>query len=481
MVGVPYSKSCLLCLQRRIACDRAHPQCIQCHRYGEECPGYKRSWKFQDEGPRLQKRYQKKCSVSGSNSKTDSEAIHSKKSLRKRIFTESSIDERVHPALVHQSFISQQPQLFKEFIYAAFPTMFFHNEFRFCNGFNFADCVVKYFGSKQYYDASVSCISAEYLGHLTGDPRLHHFSRQEYSKALGATRRALSSDEAMSDDLLIAVILLSLYEMNTRTTRDAWVYHSRAVKQLMLRRGMKFYLSGVGRVCHFAYRPFLIAAALYEGEPCFLADDNWQNLAALLRLEDSKKQSEWASYINVYETIFMELVKCPGYINEAREIASVVSPKARLIARRIYMAADRLRTLSDHLRSLLASHNQRKEGIIFRRFIGPEPNSFPDTSPSLLLCAAVTATRILEELFTRLTTPACVNGVSPSASRGTPSSLSNPQSVSVTGGGGPLLDFHFTFELGGATGKDYTWLDRVAGSMGLLGGQITYRYSVDVG
>ncbi|KAJ5243782.1 hypothetical protein N7489_003878 [Penicillium chrysogenum] len=463
MVGVPYSKGCLLCRERRIACDQTLPQCMQCCRYGVGCPGYKRPWQFKDEGPRLQKRYQKKCS----NARTHSEAINSN-----GIFTKFSIDERVHPALVHQSFISQQPQVFKEFICAAFPTMFFHNEFRFGNGFNFADCVVKHFGSKQYHDASVSCLSAEYLGHLTGDPRLHQFGRQEYSKALGAIRRALNSDEALSDSLLLAVILLSIYEMNTRTTRDAWVYHSRAVKQLLLRRRTTFCLSGVGRVCHFAYRPFLIAAALYEGEPCFLADDNWQDLAAFLRMEDSQKQSEWAFYINVYETIFMELVKCPGYIKEAREIVSVTSPKARLLAQRICIAGDRLRTLSDELRSLLASHNQRKEGIIFRSFVGPQPNAFPETSPSLLLRAAVTATSILEELFIRLTTPAYAKGESPSSSRGA------PQSVGVSGAGGPLLDFRFTFELGGRTGKDnpchFTWLDRVAGSMGLLGAEITY-------
>jgi hypothetical protein len=36
-------------------------------------------------------------------------------------------------------------------------------------------------------------------------------------------------------------------------------------------------------------------------EPCFLADDNWQDLAAFLRMEDSQKQSEWAFYINVYD------------------------------------------------------------------------------------------------------------------------------------------------------------------------------------
>lgn len=458
---------------------------MQCRKYGVVCPGYKRPWQFQDEGPRLQKRYQKKCPVvSGSNVKTDPEAVHSNGSTRKHTFTKILIDERVFPTLVHQSFISQQPQVFKEFVCAAFPTMFFHNEFRFGYGFTFPDWVVKHFGSKHYYDAAVSCLSAEYLAHLTKDPRLHQFSRHKYSQALGAVRHALSSDEASSDALLIAVILLSFYEMNVRTTRDAWIYHSRAVKQLMLKRGIDFYLSGAGRVCHFAYRPFLIAAALYESEPCFLGEDNWQNLADILRVEDSQKQSEWSFYINVYEMIFMELVKCPGHIQEARGIVSVTSSKAGLLAQRIYMTCDRLRTLSDELRSMLASDNQRKQGIILRGFVGPEPNVFPETSPSLLLGAAVNAISMLEQLFTRLNTPAYVKEEPPYSSCGTPSSLSTPQSVSTTDGGVPLLDFRFTCELGGGTKKDdprpFTWLDRIAGSMGFLGAEIIYEDAVEV-
>ena len=456
---------------------------MRCRRYGVSCPGYERSWKFQDEGPRLEKWHQKCSAISGRNAKFDPEAVHGNGSIR---VTEISIDERVHPALVHQSFVSQQPRMFKEFVCAAFPTMFFHNEFRFGAGCTFPDWVAKHFGSKySYLDASVSCVSAEYLAHLTTDSRFRQFSRQKYSQALRAIRKALNSDEASSDALLISVILLSFYEMNTRTTRDAWVYHSRAVKQLMLARGMDFHRSGTGRVCHFAYRPFLIAAALCEGEPCFLGDENWQNLAAILRVEDSQKQSEWSFYINVYESIFMELVKCPGYIKEAREIVSVTSLKARLLAQRIRMTCDQLQMLRDELRSLLASDSQRKEGIIFRTFVGPEPSNFPETSPSLLLGAAVNAINILEQLSTRLTTPAYVKEETPSSGRSTPSSLSNTHCASTLYDARPLLDFRFTCELEGGTKQNdpraFTWLDRVAGSMGLLGADIIYKDEVVAG
>ncbi|KAJ5174629.1 uncharacterized protein N7482_000506 [Penicillium canariense] len=484
MVGVPNSKGCLLCRERRIRCDQSLPHCMQCRRYGALCPGYKRPWQFQDEGPRLQKRYQKKFPVvRRSDVEPDPEAAHNNASVRKQVLTTVSIDERVYPSLVHQSFISQQPRVFKDFICASFPTMFFHNEFRFGDGFTFPDWVLKHFGSKPYYDASVSCLSAEYLAHLTKDPRLHQFSRQKYSQALGGIRQALGSDEASSDALLIAVILLSFYEMTIRTTRDGWVYHSRAVKHLMLKRGMDLHRAGAGRVCHFAYRPFLIAAALHEGEPCFLGEDIWQDLAAILRVEDSQKQSEWSFYINVYEAIFMELVKCPGYIQEAREIASVTSPKAVILAKRIHIACGRLQMLNSKLRSLLVSDNQRKLGIIFHHFIGPAPNAFPETSPSLLLNASVNALGILVQLLNRLTLPAYVEEEPPCSSYGTLSPSSTRQSVSTPpNGSGPFLDFRLVCELGEGIDKGdpraFTWLDRVAGSMGLLGAKAIYEGAV---
>lgn len=454
------------------------PQCLQCRRYGVACPGYKRAWQFQDEGPRLQRRYQKKFPIASHNNvKHEPETIRRGGIARSQVFVNLSIDERVYPALIHQCFISQQPRVFKEFVCAAFPTMFFHNEFRFGDGFTFPDWVVKHFGTKPYYDAAVSSLSAQYLAHLTRDPSVNHFSRQKYSQALAAIRQVLNSDEeASSDALLIAVILLSFYEMSTRTTRDAWICHSRAVKHIMMKRGINLHLSGAGRVCHFAYRPFLIAAAIYEGEPCFLGEDDWQDLAAVLRAEDSQKKSEWSFYIDVYETIFMELVKCPRYIQEARGITSITSPKAQLLEQRIAKTCGRLRTLNDELGSQLASDNQRKLGIVFRGFIGPEPNEFPETSPSLLLTAAVNTLGILEQLRAQLQTSVSIKEEACSMDCAAPSSI--PETTSTTNVSTPCLDFRLVCELGEGIQKDdpraFTWLDRVAGSMGLLGAKAIY-------
>lgn len=439
---------------------------------------------FQDEGPRLQARFQKKrAAATGSRAETDPDVTPSNDSKRSPIVTTALIDERVYPTLASQSFINQQAQVFKDFVCAAFPTMFYHNEFRFGDGFTFPDLVVKHFGSKHYYDATVSCLSAEYLGYLTRDPRFHHFGRQKYSEALRATRQALDSNEAFSDTMIIAVILLSFYEMNIRTTRDAWLCHSRAVKQLMVKRGVNFHLSGPGRVFHFAFRPFLIAAALYEGESCFLDEDQWQNLADILRVEDSRKNSEWSFYIDVYESIFMELVKCPAHIQEAQKIVSLSSPEAALLAHRIRGTCDRLQILSDGLRSMLASDSLRKQGIIVGRLVGPEPNVFPETSPSFLLGAAVNTISILEQLLARLSTTDCADESTPSSDLGTPSLSFTSRSVSTSDGSRPFLDFRFTCELGDGIKPDepraFTWLDRVAGSMGLSGAEIIYEDAIE--
>ncbi|KAB8213236.1 hypothetical protein BDV33DRAFT_71055 [Aspergillus novoparasiticus] len=483
MVGVPRSKGCSLCRKRRIRCDQSRPHCSQCRKYGADCPGYKRSLKFQDEGPRLHGLYlitSPDTDGSDEGSSPISDSLPVKAQLHMRCFTNASLDQQICPSLAFKSFLSQQPRLFKEFVCASFPTMYYHNEFRFGPGFTFPDNVIKKFGSKPYYDATVMCLSLAWLAHQTKDPNLQYASRAKYTEALSGIQYALTSDDIGSDALLMAVILLAFYEMNVRTSDDAWIFHANAVKMLMKTRGMRAHLTGPGRVCHFAFRPFLIGAALQKGESCFLDEDPWQDLASALRTEDSQKQDEWAFYIDVYETIFMELVKCPGYIKEARAIVSVTSPEARSLAYRIRTTCDRLRSLSKEMRTLLSAHNQRKQGITLR-FVGPEPNLFPETSPSLLLRAGVDAVRILEQILHQITVPTPTVEQTLIIRDGALTPVSSPES-SGDAESPPLLSFDLSCELGSgpqaSVGNDdqraLTWLDRVAGAMGLLGAEITY-------
>lgn len=46
MVGVPRSRGCHLCIQRRVKCDQGQPGCQNCCKYKADCPGYSKALKF---------------------------------------------------------------------------------------------------------------------------------------------------------------------------------------------------------------------------------------------------------------------------------------------------------------------------------------------------------------------------------------------------------------------------------------------------
>ncbi|KAH8745565.1 N-terminal fungal transcription regulatory domain-containing protein [Diaporthe sp. PMI_573] len=53
------SVSCGRCRSRRVKCDRRKPECERCLRGSDSCPGYIEGLRFQDEGPRLRKQFDK--------------------------------------------------------------------------------------------------------------------------------------------------------------------------------------------------------------------------------------------------------------------------------------------------------------------------------------------------------------------------------------------------------------------------------------
>ncbi|CRG91269.1 hypothetical protein PISL3812_08317 [Talaromyces islandicus] len=413
------------------------------------------------------------------------------------------MDESINPSLVQKTFMNQQPQIFKDFICTTFPTMYFHNKFRFTNSSTFPDYAGQHFGSNPYHDAAICCLNAVYLVYVTKDTTLYQVSREKYACALREVKRNLNSDDALSDSMLCTVMLLSIYEIWAQTTSDSWIQHARAVQRLLFCRGVTGHLSGFGRACYFAFRPFLIACALYEGKPCFLDEYEWQQFALTIRMEDSQKPGEWSIFAEISERIFMELVSCPRYISDAQRVDHLSSCEVLTLILRIYNTCDKLRQFVDELQSLLAAHNQLKAGIICQAysFTGPIPKDFPQSSASLILCGATRAISILEDVLNSIIkrTRVEVELIAPmlfassnydtlshgriseiiarskkAASSGS-SSFSTPSSSTSSGG------FHFisdisrcaSIEMHDITDSDsVTWLDRIAGSMGFLGAEI---------
>ncbi|KGO74751.1 Protein of unknown function DUF3468 [Penicillium italicum] len=514
MVGVPHSTGCPLCRERRIKCDEAVPECSQCQRYGRACPGYKRTFRFQDEGPNLARRHRSNTRRKGrdalagptasaksptrtdqpphSDSVTAADIVRGNAvALTRRHSSLGGWDEKVSPSLVRKSFRAAQPQLFLDFIGTSFPTLYNHNRFRSGGAPGFAECIVMNFGSDAYFDSAICCLSSVHLAHLTRDKALLKASRQMYSNSLREVIRSIAKpDHAKSDNMLCTSILLSVFEMYAQTTPDAWAVHSEGAKRLMISRGPEAHELGFGRWCWIAFRGFLIATAVYEGKPCFLDQEEWQSYAMKVRAEDCKKSGEWSAYGEINDLAFMEIAKCPRYISETRDLLSMpAEPDSTCITSligRINDTSIRLRSLAAELRSCISATSERQQGIVQRPgcFIGPVPETFSDTDPSLLLSGAENMIETLQQLSDRLGDRLRFSSFvdSPESSVVTPPSSGIEYSIPPysTQSKSLALPFRIHSELGQGPSKTsdphdpraVVWLDRIASSMGVIGAKV---------
>lgn len=402
------------------------------------------------------------------------------------------MDEKLSPSLIRQSFRAAQPQLFLNFIGTSFPTLYYHNRFRSGNAPGFAEYIVMNFGRDAYLDAAVCCLSSVYLAHLTQDQALLKASRQMYSKSLSEVIRAIpKAQHAQSDNMLCTTIILSVFEMYAQTTPDAWVVHSDGAKRLMISRGPAAHESGFGRYCWIAFRGFFIATAVYEGKFCFLDQEEWQSFATKVRTEDCQKPGEWSAYGEISDLAFMEIAKCPRYISETRDLfLSPTEPDSNAVINllgRIQDTSRRLHSLTTELRSCISAHSERQQGIVQRpgSFVGPVPETFPDTGPSLLLNGSENMLETLQQLSGRLgdrlrvsliedQTPGSCIATSPST--GSENSTSPSSAISKHS----ALSFRIYSELGQGPSQTsdphdpraVIWLDRIASSMGVLGAKV---------
>ncbi|CEO61089.1 hypothetical protein PMG11_05452 [Penicillium brasilianum] len=521
MVGVPHSTGCALCRERHIKCDEAVPECTQCQRYGRPCPGYRRTFRFQDEGPSLKRRHRSVTRGRGRGASTGpstpstpgtttpqiepfgqpepgggaaavvrSNAI----ALMRRHSSTVTLDENVSPSLVRKTFQAAQPQLFLDFISASFPTLYFHNRFRAGNEPGFAEFIVLNFGQDAYLDTAICCLSSVYLAHLTQDPVLLRTSRRMYGLSLSEVIRALSKNEhALSDNMVCTAMMLSVYEMYARTSHNAWVVHADAVRRLMESRGPALHESGFGRSCWIAFRGFHIATAVYQGKPCFLDQEEWQRYTMRIMTEDAQKPGEWSAYAFISDKVFMEIAKCPRYISETREILSSQTDAEResveALLRRIQETTIKLHKLSTELRFCISAHGQRQQSIVCRpgTFIGPVPEIFPETGPSLLLRGAENILGTLGQLRERLEDKLrcrVSEELSPDSVVETPPSEGSTASQSPTSMSTRPKTFSLPFRIYSELGRGPSqttdrddpraviWLDRVASSMGMLGTRI---------
>ncbi|KAJ5669525.1 hypothetical protein N7462_010595 [Penicillium macrosclerotiorum] len=490
MVGVPHSTGCALCRKRHIKCDESIPGCSQCRRYGRPCPGYRRIFRFQDEGPSFQQRRRSMPRGKSRGAPWGLITFSAPSSIMSISVRDDGNIEEVQRKENNSAAALGLCSPFILFIALALPGLRFIITTAF--GPDFAEYVVKLIGKDQYLDAAISCLGAVYMARVTENPILLRNSREMYGISLRGLFRALSNpDQALSDSMLFATMMLSAYEMYARTKPEAWVIHADASRRLVEARGPKLHKSGFGRLLWSTFRGFYIATAIYQGKACFLDEEEWRQYTRQFMAEDAQKPGEWACYSYLSDSVFMEAVKCPGYVAEAREMLSDLEkpdPEAtHSLMHRIAETSETLHRLSLALRSTLNAHAERQRGIIQRpeSFIGPAPELFPDTGPSLVVNGADDMQAALQQLCdllqdqlriedtdalspeTTTQTPSSDgSAASPALSHSIPKACALPLRISSELGRGPLRvaehkDSRTTF-----------WLDCIGSSMGMLGTRI---------
>ncbi|KAL3464976.1 hypothetical protein BJX64DRAFT_74557 [Aspergillus heterothallicus] len=469
MVGVPHSTGCRRCRERRIRCDKVKPECSQCRRYGQPCPGYRRTFRFQDEGPGLERRHQSSASHTSRHSATSSEspAADAAQTVRNtalamvRRYASMGEDYANTGSPAHILLEKAHIQCFIDFIRTAFATMYHHNRFRTADGPDFPSFVIDNIGAYGFLDAAVACLSSVYLAYLSQDPDLLKTSRQMYAQTLNEVAQALQTSDAMSDEvladaMLCTMMILSVYEMYAQTSVDAWVVHADGVRRLMYGRGAEAHYEGLARSLYISYRGFLVATAIYKGKPCFLDEEDWIQLALHIGVEDSRKPSEWSSTIHPTELVWVELVKCPRYLSEALELAYLY-PSSSVTAA-IPDLMNRVQTTSQHLSDAIA-------GLRFS--IETDQRTHPslpledeiagESGPARIIKGGEHALAILADLLNRLARAAARPQGSTALSFRVVSELDR----------GPPVTSSSRIDLSAVT-----WLDRIASGMGMIGATI---------
>ncbi|OGM50388.1 hypothetical protein ABOM_000879 [Aspergillus bombycis] len=327
--------------------------------------------------------------------------------------------------------IKQQQRLaFTVFMDNAFLISHAYNQFRETNYPNFADYITSKFDQSVCLDTSAYSVCLVFRNRTDVEVSLLNKGRIAYIHALGALQQALNREQTSNkSDMIGAIILLSIYEMRVPSEPDdKWPTHCHGVTELMKELGAESFTHGFARSCYIFFRGFLIAYAFHQEQPCFLEGDQWQQLAERLRVEDSQKLGIRRMFVDVTERIFMELVKCPRYVSEARLYQSNQNyEQVQVLCSEVVGAQIRLGLLATQLGDLISIY---------------QPEDIP-SAPKLLLDGVENAVHLLDALAQRL--------------------IKVPiPPVRVYSGLAQLINRNYIVQ-------DARWLDHLGCSMGLLG------------
>ncbi|KAH8689003.1 hypothetical protein BGW36DRAFT_76089 [Talaromyces proteolyticus] len=288
------SRGCYLCRQRKIKCDETRPACHQCSDYGRKCPGYADTYTFTF---RVQKPQPRKTKTTTTKPATVDAVVPLAKTAK------SPIPPRHSNLSTRQISPSWQDQAL----------CFFVNQYRISAGSDgaagFLDFLPGLMRSPKEDDSlnfALGAVSNLVLYNRIGVKSLYVDARKSYGAALASINTALgSSQEASSDRIFAAVLLLSLF-IDVAGERDGVInQHTSGIYHLMTLRGRR----NLSDTCSSSLFSWAICHAMTH----FLMTGDYQcaGLADLLVIADDSTHWHRAVRVSGKISIFMTMTNQP--------------------------------------------------------------------------------------------------------------------------------------------------------------------------
>jgi hypothetical protein len=222
MVGVPRSKGCPLCVKRRVKCDEARPRCGNCVRYGAQCPGYDRTFKFID---RQHTRRSAGAAVAGMSSASKPVTVTKTADSLALIVRTTSYADHVSksqspPFPLHAASRmlltpkADRGQYICTMLDTAYRSM---SQTQMMILSPWLQGVEPHLGIKATLDSAILSFVLHIQGKHSNSPLLVGESRNLYGKSLGILQEALNHrSEWRTSQTLCATLILSLFEVRLR-------------------------------------------------------------------------------------------------------------------------------------------------------------------------------------------------------------------------------------------------------------------------
>ncbi|KAI9367660.1 hypothetical protein BJX61DRAFT_537879 [Aspergillus egyptiacus] len=479
MVGVPRSKGCQTCLQRRVKCDQTHPECLQCSRRLVKCPGYEKRWKF----------YNKTSASSRKASKARSrtQAIPPLPSTGAKLqpCTNETMDERVEPNLAIRAIDLQGKEAFCSFLLASFPA-----QFASCGGRVDVNWV-QYARQQptlhvpQALTWAFRSLATLHVGRTHQDPDKVISSRHMYSRALNYLSTLITHPRyARAAETLATAILLNIYEMQDGLSPLSWLTHAQGLSTLIQLRGPEAHRTGFGTTLLKSCRSILVSEAFVRGGRCFLDRPEWQSLMAEV-VEAESRSSKGSQLGILVDRAFIEVARCPRWVVETRALlldqelldtAPLGSLSANGLMHTMARSRRKLAEIQQLLEIGLSRQGMSDSVAAWETFIGPIALNFVGTFAQSALNGMRLAIALLDQLIELVRAHVAgadyEENVSVSSSTESMGSfMVNPWAKLGSEKGGWQLDFEPDYGLGlfYMTRETSGWMDRMVMSMGLLG------------